>query len=175
MGIEIEHPVTEREASMKKTALSLLLLCIVISIAGCAEKEATPTSSPAPTLTPTQQPSPTVTSTPIPTPTPKPTSTTTTTPTLPPTTTPTALFLVITQPTDGSLVSASDIGITGKTIPGAVVSVSINYKIEIANVYQNGNFSATVTLEEGPNFIEVIASDRQGNEKSSTVTVIYLP
>ena len=160
---------------MKKTALSLLLLLtIVISIAGCAEKEATPTSSPAPTLTPTQQPSPTVTSTPVPTPTPKPTSTTTTTPTLPPTTTPTALFLVITQPTDGAQVSASNIGVTGKTIPGAVVSVSINDEIEIVTVGQDGKFTVRVTLEEGPNIIEVIASDQQGNEKSATVTVIYL-
>ena len=160
---------------MKKTALSLLLLSIVIFIAGCAEKEATPTSSPAPTLTPTQQPSPTVTSTPIPTPTPKPTSTTTTTPTLSPTTTPTALSLVVTQPTDGALVSASDIGITGKTIPGAVVSVSINDKIEIVIVGQDGKFTIAVALEEGPNIIEVIASDQQGNEESATVTVIYIP
>ena len=161
---------------MKKTALSLLLLLtIVISIAGCAEKEATPTSSPAPTLTPTQQPSPTVTSTPVPTPTTKPTSTTTTTPTLPPTTTPTALFLVITQPTDGAQVSASNIGITGKTIPGAVVSVSINDEIEIVTVGQDGKFTVRVTLEEGPNLIEVVASDQQGNEKFATVTVIYIP
>jgi len=159
---------------MRKPALTLLLLLtIVISIAGCAEKEATPTSSPAPTLTPTQQPSPTVTSTPVPTP--KSTSTATTTPTLPPTTTPTALFLVITQPTDGAQVSASNIGITGKTIPGAVVSVSINDEIEIVIAGQDGKFTIAVALEEGPNLIEVVASDQQGNEKFATVTVIYIP
>jgi hypothetical protein len=61
------------------------------------------------------------------------------------------------------------------TIPGAVVSVSIDDIVEIANVDQNGNFSVTVNLEEGPNLIEVVASDQLGNEKSSSIAVIYVP
>jgi hypothetical protein len=47
--------------------------------------------------------------------------------------------------------------------------------VEIANVDQNGNFSVTVNLEEGPNLIEVVASDQLGNEKSSSIAVIYVP
>jgi len=89
--------------------------------------------------------------------------------------TPTVLLLEITQPIDGAQVSTSAVLVTGKTIPGAVVSVSIDDTVEIANVDQNGNFSVTVNLEEGPNLIEVIASDLQGNEKSSTIAVIYVP
>src|SRR4030042_34014 len=94
-----------------------------------------------------------------------------------PSPTPTALSLEITQPEDGDQVNTSSVLVSGKTNAGAVVSISVdgNDKIEIANVDQNGNFSATVTLEEGPNFIEVIASDQQGNEKSSSVAVIYVP
>ena len=94
-----------------------------------------------------------------------------------PSPTPTALSLEITQPEDGDQVNTSSVLVSGKTNAGAVVSISVdgNDKIEIANVDQNGNFSATVTLEEGPNFIEAIASDQQGNEKSSSIAVIYIP
>jgi len=94
-----------------------------------------------------------------------------------PSPTPTALSLEITQPEDGDQVNTSSVLVSGKTNAGAVVSISVdgNDKIEIANVDQNGNFSATVTLEEGPNFIEVLASDQQGNEESSSVAIIYVP
>jgi hypothetical protein len=91
-----------------------------------------------------------------------------------PTPTPTALFLELKQPADGAEVSTSPINVTGKTIPGAVVSVSVDDEIiEVVNVGQDGKFTVAVTLEEGPNFIEVIASDQQGNEESSSVAVIY--
>jgi hypothetical protein len=86
-----------------------------------------------------------------------------------------ALFLEITQPQDSAQFSTSSINVTGKTISNAVVSVSVDDKLEMAYVDQNGDFSVTITLEEGPNFIEVIASDQQGNEKSSSVAVIYIP
>ena len=92
-----------------------------------------------------------------------------------PSPTPTALSLEITQPEDGAEVSTSPINVTGKTIPGAVVSASIDDTVEIADVDQNGNFTVTVVLEEGLNLIEVIASDQQGNEKYSSVTIFYVP
>lgn len=87
----------------------------------------------------------------------------------------TALFLEITQPLDGAEVSTSSILVTGKTIPDAVVSVSVDDKLEMVDVEPDGEFSITVDLEEGPNFIEVIASDQEGNEKSASVAVIYIP
>ncbi len=86
-----------------------------------------------------------------------------------------ALSLKITQPQDGAQVSTSTILVSGKTIPDAVVSVSVDDKLEMADVDRDGDFSVTVTLEEGPNFIEVIASDQQGNEKYASVAVIYIP
>jgi len=123
----------------------MLLLALVIGALGCAEEETGPTPSATPTATLTPAPSPT------------------------------ALFLEITQPADGAEVSTSPINVTGKTIPGAVVSASIDDAVEMADVEQDGNFSVTVMLEEGPNFIEVIASDQQGNDKSSSIAVIYVP
>ena len=159
---------------MKKTALTLLLmLTLIISVAGCTEEETAPTPTPILTPTPTLTPKPTPTATPTPAPTPTPRATATATPTLTPTTT--ALFLEITQPADGAEVSTSSINVTGKTIPGAVVSASIDEAVEIADVEQDGNFSVTVMLEEGPNLIEVIASDPLGNEEYATVAVVYIP
>ena len=38
-----------------------------------------------------------------------------------------------------------------------------------------GIFSTTVTLEEGANFIEVVATDISGNVRFQTVAVFYLP
>ncbi len=155
---------------MKRVALlSILLLTIVIGTAGCAEEETVP--SPTPTLTPEPTPAATPTATPTPTPTNTPVPTQKPTPTP----TPPALFLEITQPVDGAQLSTSSISVTGKTIPGAVVSLSINDELDIADVGQDGKFTVRVNLEEGPNLIEVIASDQLGNEKSSTITVFYLP
>ena len=105
-----------------------------------------------------------------PTPTSTPTSTSTPAPT------PAALFLRVTSPEDESAVSTGNITVTGSTIPGAVVSVSVGDNTVMADVDQNGNFRAVVPLEEGPNQIVVVASDQQGNEQSSTVTVMmYAP
>jgi len=159
---------------VKKTALTLLLmLTLIISVAGCTEEETAPTPTPILTPTPTLTPKPTPTATPTPAPNPTPRATATATPTLTPTTT--VLFLEITQPADGVEVSTSPINVTGKTIPGAVVSISINDEMEIVTVGQDGKFAVKVTLEEGPNLIEVIASDPLGNEKSATVAVVYIP
>ncbi len=38
-----------------------------------------------------------------------------------------------------------------------------------------GIFSGAVTLEEGPNLIEIVATDIQGNVRFQTVAVFYLP
>lgn len=92
-----------------------------------------------------------------------------------PTPTPTALFLEIIEPENESIVGTASIIVSGITVPGAVVSISVDDDLEIADVDEQGNFSATVTLAEGPNYIEVLASDRQGNEEYSTLAVIYSP
>ena len=45
---------------------------------------------------------------------------------------------------------------------------------ETANVDQKGNLQVVIPLKDDANLIEVVASDQQGNERSSTVTVIYV-
>ncbi len=134
---------------MKKLVVVLIPLLVLVLVSGAVgcKKEATPTPTPTPTSTST--------------PTPTPTSTT--------------LFLKVTSPQDESTVSTANVTVTGSTIPGAVVSVSVDDSIVIADVDQNGNFQTVVPLEEGPNFIEVDASDPLGNQVSATVSIVYVP
>jgi len=152
----------------------VLFLALAFVIVGCAREETKPSPTPTPTaatsITPAVSQTPPATLIPGPTPTQTPYATTTPAPTAT-----IALFLEITQPTDDAQVSTGSITVSGKTILGAVVSVSMNDEIEIVTVGQDGKFTVRVALEEGPNLIEVIASDLLGNEKSATVTVIYIP
>ena len=80
-------------------------------------------------------------------------------------------FLTMTQATDESIVNADKVEVIGITVPKAVVSVNGN----LAEVNEEGNFTMMVVLEEGPNLIEVIASDSEGNQESLTLVIIYVP
>ena len=149
------------------TLTLMLLLAVIICAIGCAEEEAIFT----PTTTPSATPTPGITVTP----TAQQTATITPTHTYTPAPTQAALVLEITQPGDGAQVSTRDILVSGKTVTGAVVSALIDDTVAIADIDQDGNFSVTVSLEEGPNLIEVVASDQLGNEKSASIVVIYVP
>ncbi len=80
-------------------------------------------------------------------------------------------FLTVTQPIDESIINADKVEVIGITVPSAVVSVNGN----LAEVDEEGNFTMMVVLEEGPNLIEVIASDSEGNQESRTLVIIYAP
>lgn len=88
-----------------------------------------------------------------------------------PSTRPEVFFLEVREPQDESVVSVGDIRLSGATTPDAVVSVNG----KIVEVDEEGNFVTMVTLEEGPNLIEVVASDFEGNEDSCILTIIYAP
>jgi hypothetical protein len=81
------------------------------------------------------------------------------------------LTLQILAPQDGDSVNTKEIQVRGMTAAGAVVSVNDNVLIAGAD----GSFETQVTLEEGPNLIEVIASDEAGNETSLDLAVTYEP
>ena len=83
----------------------------------------------------------------------------------------TGFFLTITEPADNSIINTDKVEVRGRTIPRAVVSVNG----ELVEVDQGGNFTTMVVLEEGPNTIEVIASDLEGNEESRILVIIYVP
>jgi len=74
-------------------------------------------------------------------------------------------------PQDGATVNTPQIQVTGVSSPGAVVTV--NDDILIAG--PDGKFETTVSLEEGPNLIEIVASNDSGSETSLELTVTYEP
>ena len=74
-------------------------------------------------------------------------------------------------PPDGLMVSDPDIPVFGGTSPEAVVGVN-GTPVDINSL---GIFSTSVTLEEGGNFIEVLATDIDGNVRFQTVAVFYIP
>ena len=74
-------------------------------------------------------------------------------------------------PPDGLETAEPTIPLIGGARADAVVGVN-GTPVEV-NVL--GILSTTVTLEDGPNFIEVVATDIQGNVRFQTVAVFYLP
>jgi hypothetical protein len=131
----------------------------MITFIACAPKTS-PAPSPAPPQTSTPAPAPVTTPTTVPTPA----ST--------PATAAAGLTLTISEPADETVVNQDTILVAGRTEPDAVVSVNGNI---VTGIDEDGNFATAVSLLDGPNLIEVIASDYAGNQSTQTLTVIYTP
>jgi putative hemolysin len=81
------------------------------------------------------------------------------------------ISLQVLLPEDGSQIDIEQCQVIGITAPGAVVTV--NDEIVIAGA--DGSFQTTISLEAGPNLIEVLASDASGGEAFTYLTVTYGP
>ena len=66
-------------------------------------------------------------------------------------------------------VNEPDYIVSGRAPSGTVLSIND----EIILVDQSQSFSTVITLEDGPNLIEIVASDSEGNEVSFMLTVSY--
>ena len=138
-----------------------------------------PTAAPQPTVAPqptaTRPPAPAATSAPAATPAPAATAAPTSTPAPAPTAAPAAearseLKLTVSQPENESVVSASTVTVKGATSPDAVVSING----AVATIAADGAFSQDVSLQPGPNRIEVLASTFDGQSKSQVINLIRL-
>ena len=152
-----------------RAALIVVAAAVALAAAGCAGAD--PTATP----TPTSPPAPTATAPPpSPTPTPAADTAPTPTPAVAATLTPDAgerLFIEIAEPEDESVVSNETLAVRGSTTADAVVSVNG----VVVEVDAHGAFEAIVTLADGPNLIEVVASDLTGAEESRDLVVVYIP
>ena len=81
------------------------------------------------------------------------------------------LWLQVLSPQDEAVVNTPQVDVIGSAPAGAVISAND----EILIVGDDGQFKTTVSLDEGPNLIEIIASDDNGNEISLILTIIYEP
>ena len=82
-----------------------------------------------------------------------------------------ALFLQLLDPADQDVVvplSLDQLVIHGLTLPGAVVSIDGH----LVDIDERGNFVGARPLDEGANDIEVVASDSEGNQTSTTLFVV---
>ena len=78
-------------------------------------------------------------------------------------------LLLITEPENQSVVAAPILPISGRTGPNAIVSINGRS----VPVDRFGYFSSTVRLDEGPNVIDVVATNDDGETLSTVLAVIY--
>ena len=84
---------------------------------------------------------------------------------------PQPFVLLITEPADQSVVSDSTVRVSGRTGTEAVVTVN-GVSVLVDEV---GIFVADVTLQPGPNLIDVVATDADGRILSAVIAVIHRP
>jgi hypothetical protein len=83
-----------------------------------------------------------------------------------------AFFLEVTAPPETEVyVSQASYEFSGRTTVDALVSVN-DY---ILDVDEEGRFGFNMDLEEGPNVIEVIASNTAGEQQGKVLLLIYEP
>ena len=142
-----------------------------------------PTPIPIPTIAPT--PTPISVSTPVPTiaPTPTPISVSTPVPTIAPTveteipigSTPNSGTFNLSLDFEGigneSVVRSDRVLLHGVTSADATVSVNG----VILEVQSDGTFELTLPLEPGPNIVDIVASDLEGNSINSSLAIISIP
>ena len=80
-------------------------------------------------------------------------------------------FLEVIEPQNESVVHQQSVEVVGRSTPDAVVSVNDT----TAELDAQGNFTVEVSLKEGPNVIEVVASDFEGNQESVVIALVYVP
>jgi hypothetical protein len=78
--------------------------------------------------------------------------------------------LTIFSPVDDAVVHQPQVTLLGEVSSDAVVTIN-----ETTNFFYQGSFSQTVSLEEGINAIQIVASDMEGNEVDAILTVTYQP
>ena len=82
-----------------------------------------------------------------------------------------SFFLEITSPEQSEvIVETNSIIVAGRTTVDAALSVGDNF----IDIGLDGSFEEVVQLEDGINFIEVVASIATGEEFNQVITVIYV-
>lgn len=84
-----------------------------------------------------------------------------------------AVLLTIEAPTDEDVVDKKTIIISGKTNPNAIVVITTALGDQVITPTTTGSFSATATIDDGANSIEITAIAPDGQETKVTRTVTY--
>lgn len=85
--------------------------------------------------------------------------------------TPVSFFLLITEPTNLTIVAGQPVRIAGRTRADTLITVN-GVAVPVDG---QGQFFTLVQLQPGPNLIDIIARSTDGQTLSSTVSVIFSP
>lgn len=80
-------------------------------------------------------------------------------------------WVTILDPQENATVNTTPITLIGQAAPGTIIT----FNNEIVVVDQTGEFSVMLELDEGPNVIEIVASDAAGNETTANWVITYDP
>lgn len=83
------------------------------------------------------------------------------------------LILDISEPLDGSLTDIRTLSIKGVTNPENVVVISSNQEDNSGKPSKDGNFSITITIDTGANFLVIRSIAPDGNEIQKELVVTY--
>lgn len=83
------------------------------------------------------------------------------------------LLLEISEPADGSLTDNRTISVKGVTNPENVVVVSSNQEDNSGKPSSDGNFSITITIDAGANFLVVRSIAPDGTEIKKEIVITY--
>ncbi len=81
------------------------------------------------------------------------------------------LSVIIHRPQEYETLNASPVEISGEADPGTVITLNA----EVVLVDDSRSFAVQLPLENGTNLIEITASDLQGNQDFSYLSVFYEP
>jgi len=82
--------------------------------------------------------------------------------------------LVLTAPKDQEATTSAQIKVSGKTNPASLITAYTDTQEETFESDENGDFSGTLTLDEGPNEITVTAFGQDAQEQSEIRSVVYV-
>lgn len=81
--------------------------------------------------------------------------------------------LVVTQPEENTVSPTDKITVKGSANPKSTVVIISNGDQQIIDAKDDGSFEQEISLDAGPNEINVTAYDDQGNEATQTMIVVY--
>lgn len=84
-----------------------------------------------------------------------------------------SIFLTLDRPKDEEVVTSKIMIISGKTSSSAVVVVMTDSREDVITPTSNGDFSTTVSIDDGQNIVEVTAIAPNGESTTVKKTVTY--
>jgi uncharacterized protein YfaP (DUF2135 family) len=80
-------------------------------------------------------------------------------------------YVALTAPTEGAIVSETEVAVTGESEPGATLAVN-GRRVPVAD---NGSFATTVAVTAGDNSVTVAAVDPAGNRTERARSFVHRP